>query len=44
MISSKAVYVDDAGRHSNTEDPPRFHGAITETQPTMARGGRLHDA
>jgi nucleoside-diphosphate-sugar epimerase len=36
MISSKAVYVDDAGRHSNSEEPPQFDGAIRETQPTMA--------
>jgi nucleoside-diphosphate-sugar epimerase len=38
MISSKAVYVDDAGRHSNTTDPPRFAGPVTEQQPTMAPG------
>jgi nucleoside-diphosphate-sugar epimerase len=38
MISSKAVYVDDAGRHSNTTDSPRFAGAVTEQQPTMAPG------
>src|SRR5437879_6502626 len=38
MISSKAVYVDDAGRHSNTIDSPRFAGAVTEQQATMAPG------
>jgi nucleoside-diphosphate-sugar epimerase len=38
MISSKAVYVDDAGRHSNTDEPPRFAGPITEAQSTMAAG------
>lgn len=36
MISSKAVYVDDAGHHVNSEVPTRFAGPITETQPTMA--------
>jgi nucleoside-diphosphate-sugar epimerase len=32
MISSKAVYVDDAGRHSNSDTPPRFGGPVTEEQ------------
>ena len=36
MISSKAVYVDSAGNHSNSEVPPRFAGPIRETQPTAA--------
>jgi nucleoside-diphosphate-sugar epimerase len=36
MISSKAVYVDAAGNHSNSDDPPRFDGPIRETQPTLA--------
>jgi nucleoside-diphosphate-sugar epimerase len=36
MISSKAVYVDGAGNHSNSEVPPRFAGPIRETQPTVA--------
>jgi nucleoside-diphosphate-sugar epimerase len=36
MLSSKAVYVDAEGRHSNSEVPPRFEGPITESQPTMA--------
>ena len=39
MISSKAVYVDTAGRHSNSEIGPRFDGPIRESQPTMAAGG-----
>ncbi len=39
MISSKAVYVDDAGRHSNSDEPPRFLGPIAETQPTLAPTG-----
>jgi len=38
MISSKAVYVDDSGRHSNSEDAPRFDGPIREGQSTMAPG------
>ena len=38
MISSKAVYVDNAGNHSNSDTPPRFVGPIRETQPTMAPG------
>src|SRR2546428_14165652 len=33
MISSKAVYVDGAGNHSNSDAPPRFDGPISETQP-----------
>jgi len=38
MISSKAVYVDSAGNHSNSEVAPRFDGPVPETQPTMAPG------
>jgi nucleoside-diphosphate-sugar epimerase len=38
MISSKAVYVDAAGHHTNSAEPPRFDGPITEAQPTMAPG------
>ena len=38
MISSKAVYVDSAGRHSNSATAPNFHGPIRETQPTVAPG------
>jgi nucleoside-diphosphate-sugar epimerase len=36
MISSKAVYVDAAGNHTNSDVAPRFDGPIRETQPTMA--------
>jgi nucleoside-diphosphate-sugar epimerase len=36
LISSKAVYVDAAGNHSNSDVAPRFDGPIRETQPTMA--------
>ena len=38
MISSKAVYVDGSGHHSNSETAPHFDGPIRETQPTMAPG------
>jgi nucleoside-diphosphate-sugar epimerase len=38
MISSKAVYVDANGNHSNTDEPPRFDGPIKENQPTMTPG------
>lgn len=36
MVSSKAVYVDAAGNHSNSDVAPRFDGPIRETQPTVA--------
>ena len=39
MISSKAVYVDSSGHHSNSATAPSFEGPIPETQPTMAPGG-----
>jgi len=35
MISSKAVYVDPQGNHSNSDDPPRFDTAVSESQPTL---------
>jgi len=38
MISSKAVYVDAAGNHSNSPVPPDFGGAIRESQPTLPPG------
>ena len=38
MISSKAVYVDDAGNNVNSQVAPRFRGPITEEQPVMAPG------
>ena len=38
MISSKAVYIDSAGRHPNSAAPPQFDGPIRETQPTVAPG------
>jgi nucleoside-diphosphate-sugar epimerase len=36
FISSKAVYVDGHGRHSNSDEPPEFPAPVTEKQPTMA--------
>jgi nucleoside-diphosphate-sugar epimerase len=38
MISSKAVYVDAAGNHSNSTEAPHFDGPIRESQPTLAPG------
>ena len=38
MISSKAVYVDGAGHHSNSDVAPQFAGPVAETQPTLAPG------
>jgi nucleoside-diphosphate-sugar epimerase len=42
MVSSKAVYVDDAGNHSNSDEPPRFSGPISETRPTVPPGDGDH--
>jgi nucleoside-diphosphate-sugar epimerase len=44
MISSKAVYVDSAGNHSNSVTPPRFEGPIHETQPTVAPSDADHNS
>jgi len=38
MLSSKAVYVDAAGRNPNSDQAPRFDGPVPETQPLMAPG------
>jgi nucleoside-diphosphate-sugar epimerase len=38
LISSKAVYVDEAGRHSNSPVDPDFGGPVREDQPTVAPG------
>lgn len=35
MISSKAVYVDERGRHVNSASPPHFPRPILESQPTV---------
>jgi len=39
MISSKAVYIDSLGNHSNSEEPARFDGPISEDQPTIRPNG-----
>jgi nucleoside-diphosphate-sugar epimerase len=44
MLSSKAVYVDDEGRHSNSPGGPRFRGPIRETQPTLPPGDMPYDS
>ena len=44
LISSKAVYVDAAGNHSNSEAAPRFEGPIRETQPTVKPGDGEYDS
>jgi nucleoside-diphosphate-sugar epimerase len=36
MISTKAVYVDAAGNHSNSTVAPHFDGPIRESQATLA--------
>jgi nucleoside-diphosphate-sugar epimerase len=38
MMSSKAVYIDAARNHVNSDDPPRFDTAIREDQPTLPPG------
>ena len=35
VLSSKAVYVDDRGRHSNSEQSPRFDEPVTELQQSL---------
>ena len=35
VLSSKAVYVDDHGRHANSDDSPRFDGPVSEAQPVL---------
>ena len=35
FVSSKAVYVDEQGRHANSLDKPVFPAAVTEIQPTV---------
>lgn len=41
MISSRAVYVDGAGRHVNSDEPPCFAAPIRESQPTLRPDGSL---
>ncbi|HXD27824.1 MAG TPA: reductase [Arthrobacter sp.] len=42
ILSSKAVYVDAAGRHVNSPVGPSFDGPITEDHPTLAPGNMPH--
>ncbi|MDL9978948.1 NAD-dependent epimerase/dehydratase family protein [Microbacterium sp. ASV49] len=35
VISTRAVYVDAAGRHINGDEPPRFPVPLAETNPTL---------
>jgi nucleoside-diphosphate-sugar epimerase len=44
MLSSKAVYVDANGNHSNSDVGPDYGGPIKETQPTMAPGDMPYDS
>jgi nucleoside-diphosphate-sugar epimerase len=44
MLSSKAVYVDAAGNHSNSDVRPDFGGPIKETQPVLAPGDMPYDS
>ena len=44
MISSKAVYVDADGRHSNSAVSPHFDAPITEEQPTLRPNGANYDS
>lgn len=39
LISSRAVYVDAEGRHLNGEEPPWFHGPISEDTATLPPAG-----
>ncbi|MEW1956818.1 NAD-dependent epimerase/dehydratase family protein [Kineococcus sp. NPDC059986] len=36
VLSSKAVYVDALGRHSNSDDPPDFGRPVVEGNPVLA--------
>ena len=44
MLSSKAVYVDSAGRHVNSSSRPEFSGPIAEDQATVAPGNGFFDS
>src|SRR5699024_6490181 len=35
LVSSRAVYVDPAGRHVNSDQPPHFPGPVREDTPTV---------
>lgn len=44
LISSKAVYVDAAGNHANSDTAPDYGGPIPETQPTLPPGDMDYDS
>jgi nucleoside-diphosphate-sugar epimerase len=44
MLSSKAVYVDALGNHSNSDVRPDFGGPIAETQTTLPPGDMPYDS
>src|SRR6185503_12258049 len=44
MISSKAVYRDEHGNHSNSDTPPSFGGPVTEEQATVPPGDMDYDS
>ncbi|QCO96832.1 reductase [Arthrobacter sp. 24S4-2] len=44
MLSSKAVYIDSAGNHVNSDVAPRFDTAVTESNPTMEPGAGDYDS
>lgn len=44
FLSSKAVYVDGEGRHTNSPRPPRFPVPITEAQPTVRPSSEPFDS
>jgi nucleoside-diphosphate-sugar epimerase len=44
MISSKAVYIDEAGRHSNSDDPPVFLQPVSEDIPTLRPNNTDYDS
>ena len=35
LVSSRAVYVDERGRHINGDEPPRFEVPLSEDTPTL---------
>jgi len=39
VVSGRAVYVDAAGNHLNSDEPPRFPVPISEDNPTLAPAG-----
>ena len=44
MLSAKAVYIDSAGRHLNSDEPPVWNGPIPESQPTMGYHGEPYQS